>query len=80
MVNGIKEKDIRDFEKYAIKLREVLCRIRKYKPEANAFLSCSIQTYLYLMADDHCDYNNRRKKGDLIVTEVNMAGFDGGDW
>ena len=79
MEKGIKEKDIRDFEKYAIKLREVLCRIRKYKPEANAFLSCSIQTYLYLMADDHCDYD-RAEKGDLIVTAVGMAGFDGGDF
>ena len=31
MRQGIKEKDIRDFEKYAEKLRDVVDRIREYK-------------------------------------------------
>lgn len=79
MTKGIKEKDIRDFEKYAMKLRDVLARIRKYKPEANAFLACDMQTYLYLIADDHCDFD-QTERDDLIVAEVNMAGFDGGGW
>lgn len=79
MEKGIKAKDIRDFEKYAKKLSDVVGRIREYKPEANAFLACGVQTYLCLMSDDHCDYD-RDEKIDLIVTEVDMVGFDGGDW
>ena len=79
MTNGIKAKDIRDFEKYARKLSEVVERIREYKPEANAFLACGVSTYLCLMSDDHCDYGWRERE-DLIVTEVDMIGFDGGDW
>lgn len=79
MVKGIKAKDIRDFEKYARKLNEVVGRIREYKPEANAFLVCGVQTYLCLMSDDHSDYD-RDKSQDFVVTEVDMTGFDGGDW
>lgn len=79
MTKGIKAKDIRDFEKYARKLSEVVERIREYKPEANAFLACGLSSYLCLMADDHCDYD-RGKSRDLIVAEVDMPGFDGGDW
>ena len=79
MRNGIKEKDIRDFEKYAKKLGDVLNRIREYKPEANAFLVGGVQTYLCLMSDDHCDYD-RDEQSELIVAEVDMIGFDGGDW
>lgn len=39
MRQGIREKDIRDFEKYANKLSNVLKRIKDYKPEANAYLA-----------------------------------------
>ena len=79
MRKGIKEKDIRDFEKYAQKLSDILSRIREYKPEANAFLVCGVSTYLCLMSDDHCDYYKDEQQK-LIVTEVAMPGFDGGDW
>jgi hypothetical protein len=79
MKQGIKEKDIRDFEKYAMKLSCVLNRIREYKPTANAFLACSVNTYLCLMSDDHCNYD-KDKQGELVVTEIDMFGFDGGDW
>lgn len=79
MTKGIKAKDIRDFEKYAKKLNDVVGRIREYKPEANAFLVCGVQTYLCLMSDDHCDYE-RGRGHEFIVTEVDMMGFDGGDW
>lgn len=79
MKKGIKEKDIRDFEKYARKLNEVIGRIREYKPEANAFLGCGLSTYLYLMSDDHCDYDGDEPY-DLVVAEVPLVGFDGGDW
>lgn len=80
MKQGIKEKDIRDFEKYAKKLSDVMCRIREYKPEANAFLACEgLSTVLNLMSDDHCDYPKYEQTG-LIVAEINMIGFDGGGW
>lgn len=79
MRKGIKERDIRDFEKYAKKLSDVVERIREYKPEANAFLVCGVQTYLCLMSDDHCDYD-RNEHENFIVAEVDVVGFDGGDW
>ena len=79
VTKGVKAKDIRDFEKYAKKLSDVLGRIREYKPEANAFLGCGLNSYLYLMSDYHCDYA-RDKQSDLIVTEIKMDGFDGGDF
>lgn len=80
MRQGIKEKDIRDFEKYAQKLSAVMSRICEYKPEANAFLACEGRsTVLNLMADDHCDYP-RNEQQSLIVAEIDMVGFDGGGW
>lgn len=80
MRQGIKEKDIRDFEKYAQKLSAVMCRIREYKPEANAFLACEgLSTVLNLMSDDHCDYR-RDEQQNLIVAAIDMVGFDGGGW
>ena len=79
MLKGIKAKDIRDFEKHAKKLNDVLGRIREYKPKANAFLACGVHVYLCLMSDDHCDYD-RDDVSDLVVTEVDMIGFDAGDW
>jgi hypothetical protein len=80
MRQGIKEKDIRDFEKYAQKLSAVMSRICEYKPEANAFLACEGRsTVLNLMSDDHCDYP-RNEQQSLIVTEIDMVGFDGGGW
>lgn len=39
MRNGIKEKDIRDFEKYAQKLDDVMKRIQEYHPTANYYLN-----------------------------------------
>ena len=76
MQQGIKEKDIRDFEKYAQKLSDVLKRIREYRPEANAYLSCGD---LNLMSCDFREFD-RMEQTDYIVTSVSMCGFDGGDW
>ena len=39
MKKGIKEKDIRDFEKYANKLDELMKRIQEYHPTANYYLN-----------------------------------------
>ena len=76
MRQGIKEKDIKDFEKYANKLADVLKRIREYKPEANAYLA---EDTLNLMSDEtHDEYGHKHPENS--VTHIYMNGFDGGDW
>lgn len=76
MKQGIKEKDIRDFEKYANKLVSVLERIKTYKPEACAYLA---EDTLNLMSGEHHDlYENKHQE--RVVAYINMYGFDGGDW
>ncbi len=76
MRQGIREKDIRDFEKYANKLSNVLKRIKDYKPEANAYLA---EDTLNLMSQEHHDHYGR-KHPEYSVTNIYMNGFDGGDW
>ena len=76
MTQGIKERDIRDFEKYANKLVDVMRRIKQYKPEANAYLA---EDSLNLMSDVHHDWNANSCQ-ENIVTTVYMPFFDGGDW
>lgn len=75
MRRGIKEKDIRDFEKYARKLSDVVERIREYNPEAAGFMNCND---MCLMSGEWrtegCDPNNK------CVTSVTMPSFDGGAW
>lgn len=56
MRNGIKEKDIRDFEKYAQKLDDIMKRIQEYHPTANYYLNMD---NFQLMSDDPFDYNGR---------------------
>lgn len=75
MRQGIKEKDIRDFEKYAKKLSDVVERIRKYNPEVSGFMN---NDSICLMSGEWRDniYNPQEK----CVTSVNMPSFDGGAW
>lgn len=76
MRQGIKEKDIRDFEKYANKLADVLQRIREYKPEANAYLA--EDTLNLLSNEPHDEYGHKHEE--YSVTNIYMQGFDGGGW
>lgn len=76
MKQGIKEKDIRNFEKYAKKLSDVMARIREYAPGANAYLATDT---LNLMSQDHRSYPSEVQR-DFVVTSVIMRAFDGGDW
>lgn len=76
MKQGIREKDIRDFEKYAKKLSDVMVRIRRYAPEANARLAMDD---LNLMSR-YCQNYPSEVQQDFIVTSVKMEAFDGGDW
>lgn len=76
MRQGIKEKDIRDFERYAKKLSDVMARIREYAPEANAYLA---MRDLNLMSRYAQNYPSEVQQ-DFVVTSVTMEAFDGGDW
>lgn len=75
MKQGIKEKDIRDFEKYAKKLSEVVERIRKYKPEAIGFMN---DDSLCLMSSNWLETGEY--VNDVCATSVLMPHFDGGAW
>ena len=76
MKQGIKEKDIRDFEKYANKLNDVICRIREYNPNANVYLA--MENLCLMSGFAHDDYG--RKHQENIVTCVAITSADGGDW
>ena len=77
MRQGIREKDIKDFEKYAKKLSDVVNRIREYKPTANAYLA---EDVLNLMSDESHNFHTGKKQPEYSVTSVYMGNFDGGDW
>lgn len=75
MVQGIKEKDIRDFEKYAKKLSDVVERVKEYNPEVSGFMN---NGSMCLMSGEWRQgiYNPTEK----CVTSVYMPSFDGGAW
>lgn len=76
MTQGIKEKDIRDFKKYAQKLSDVMKRIKEYNPEANAYLAMD---ELHLMSRDFHELERNEQQG-YSVSSISMTGFSGGDW
>lgn len=77
MRQGIKEKDIRDFVKYAEKLNDVIVRTREYCPEAQIYLA---NTTLHLMnGPSHGDHCLGIEKG-KSVESVHMHYISGGDW
>jgi hypothetical protein len=77
MQKGIKEKDIRDFEKYATKLKELLERIQEYCPEANYYLAMSDLNLL--CGESHDPYTTQAQQ-ENIVTSVSLGDAGGGDW
>lgn len=66
MRKGIKEKDIRNFVKYANKLDEVIKRIQEYNPGA----------YIYVNEDVFCLRGNHDTKDS--IEEVWVRGTDCG--
>lgn len=74
MKQGIKAKDIRDFEKAVERLEEVLERIQQYKPRAYIYVTPS---QINLMSD-HNDEESTSQ--DLIVTSGTIVHLDCGDW
>lgn len=74
MKQGIKVKDIRDFEKAVERLDEVLERIQQYKPTAYIYVTPS-QINLMSEKNDEVSANQ-----DLIVTSGIIVNLDCGDW
>ena len=74
MKQGIKEKDIRDFEKTVKKLNEIITRIQQYKPMAHIYATPS---QLHLMSDTNGEMYANQK---YIVTSEYVTHLDCGDW
>lgn len=73
----IKASDIRDFEKVAQRLSEVLLRIRKYNPEANIF---SAGDTLNLLSEYDDESRTSEERHAIIASYVRIPGLDSGDW
>ena len=76
MRQGIKEKDIRDFEKYANKLNDVICRIQEYNPNVNVYLA--MEDLCLMSGQSHDDYGYKQQEN--IVTSVMITSANCGDW
>ncbi len=76
MKNGIKAKDIREFEKLTGKLAALISRIRETVPEANLYVAGN---EIYLCSGDtaELDYEEQAK---LVVATSPLMSIDGGDW
>lgn len=74
MKQGIKAKDIRDFEKAVERLDEVLERIQQYKPTAYIYVAPS---QINLMSEKNAEVSVNQ---DLIVTSGTIVNLDCGDW
>jgi hypothetical protein len=77
MHKGIKEKDIRDFEKCCRKLSEIMRRIQEYCPEANGYLDDDTMNLMCGPAHTGVSDNPMHEN---VVTEVSMPDFNGGGW
>jgi len=75
MRKGIKKKDIRDFEKYANKLDEVMKRILEYNPNAGFYLNMDI---LELFGNDSFSDNGTYLEENK-VSEVWIRHSSGGE-
>lgn len=74
MKQGIKARDIRDFEKAVERLDKVLERIQQYKPRAYIYVTPS-QINLMSNHNDE-EFTNQ----DLIVASGTILHLDCGDW
>jgi len=76
MQKGVKEKDIRDFERYSLKIKSIMDRINKYNQEANIYVA---ENEVYLMGSSVYDSNGSPSQ-DNIVTSIHIGRIDGGGW
>lgn len=77
MTKGIKARDIRDFERHAKKLDEIIKRIRSYAPEAHIYVACDT---MHLMSKSTLDCESKEKEQSYVVSDVCIEGMDCGDW
>ena len=77
MKNGIYEKDIRDFERYALKLAEVIERIREYKPEAYLYATPGEFNLMSGVLEENA---SKTEEQELRVTNIFCRGLECGDW
>jgi hypothetical protein len=77
MIKGIKNKDIKDFEKCCNKLKVIMDRITDYTPEANLYVASGD---INLMCDCKRDGFGGSPSQDSIVTSFTIGCIDGGDW
>lgn len=76
MRQGIKEKDIRDFEKFCEKLNIVMKRIRTYQPEACGYLNDDHMNLL--SGSSHEGHGNSQRERSVAC--IWMPDFSGGGW
>lgn len=76
MRQGIKEKDIRDFEKYANKLNDLMHRILEYNPKANIYLADD--DLILMSGETHDEYYRPLRENE--VTSVYIINSNGGSW
>ena len=77
MKNGVYEKDIRDFERYALKLAEVIERIREYKPEAYIYVTPGEFNLMSGVSEEDASKDEEQA---MKVTNIYCRGLDCGDW
>lgn len=75
MIKGVKDKDIRDFEKYASKLAEIIDRIVEYCPAARIYVT---PQEINLMVGFPEDID--RKTEELVVSSTFCSHIESGDW
>ena len=78
MKKGIKEKDIKDFKKYAEKLDEVMKRILEYNPNASIYLNMdSLElhgNFPFYNFGENCFYTD-----EYLVADVWIRSSSGGE-
>ncbi len=79
MRKGIKEKDIRNFEKACKKLDDIMQRIHEYQPDALLYVAGeSATTFNLTVGMDDCESMGERCES--AVTSVPVAYSDCGGW
>lgn len=74
MRNGIKAKDIKDFEKYARKLDDIMKRIQEYHPTANYYLNMdSLQLMSEYPFDDNYRYNEKAEVSSVWIRSASCG-------
>ncbi len=80
MKKGIKNKDIRDFEKACQKIGDIMERIHEYQPDALLFVSGESWTDFNLTVGMAEAEENMHKRNESVVTSVIVPYADCGSF